>query len=366
MKTIIQKWLNWFAKDPHAALECIQQTHSNTQNAYQALQLLYTGHFAQAQSYLHPLLLTFPRSEWIHALWKLSWIAPSQREFMLEDAFYALLPKLDADEFSEYLPYPQLEVQVQPKDSLMMASNLNTANIDQNFYGQVLLTPTTLANVATSYENWMQILMFHKFLATDVYVKYLDQFYRQCLDRYGSNWHYFDITNVVYAAAKMSQPKRYLEIGVRRGRTLCCAVEGSPKVDIYAFDMWMQNYAGMENPGPDFVAQELQKHGHQGQVQFVNGNSHQTLPAFFGAHPELLFDMITVDGDHSAQGAYQDLMDVIPKLALGGILIFDDICHPQHMYLLDVWKDVMSKHPELSDFCYTEAGYGVAFAIKMK
>jgi predicted O-methyltransferase YrrM len=78
----------------------------------------------------------------------------------------------------------------------------------------------------------------------------------------------------------------------------------------------------------------------------------------------LKFDLITVDGDHSAEGATKDLEDVIPYLSVGGVLVFDDISHPQHRYLLDVWKSVISKHNNLTDYCFTEIGYGVAFAIK--
>lgn len=358
--------LNWTLlcqKDPNQAESALAQMTKDHLAFFQSIRLILQSEFAKAQELLHPLILRHPQSEWVHCYWKLSWMAPADLEFLNSDAFYALIPSANAD---EWIKQPQFEFSSQPKEAAMAPSNSNVAHLDQNFYGQVLLTPQTLANIASSAETWAEILMFHKYLATDPYVSYLDQFYRLALKRYGAHWNYFDISNVVYAAAKTTQPTRYLEIGVRRGRTLCCAVEACPNVDLYAFDMWVQNYAGMDNPGPDFVRSELKRHGHTGKAEFINGNSHQTLPAFFAANPGMQFDMITVDGDHTAQGAMQDLEDVLPHLAPGGILIFDDISHPQHMYLLEVWKMLMSKHPELSDFCYTEAGYGVAFAIKMR
>lgn len=237
-------------------------------------------------------------------------------------------------------------------------------NYKKNFYGPVILSPTTLVNIATSSSIWNEILLFHNHLATDEYVQYLDTFYREGVRRFGSDWYYLDIVNVLYAAAKTIQPRNYLEIGVRRGRSVCVVARGCPNVGVIAFDMWVQGYAGMDNPGPDFVCSELSKHGHTGEVFFVNGDSHQTIPAFFRQNPGVTFDMITVDGDHSEEGAFDDLKNVIPYLSVGGILVFDDISHPAHPYLLNVWKKTMAMFPFLTSFEFTELGYGVAFAIR--
>jgi predicted O-methyltransferase YrrM len=237
-------------------------------------------------------------------------------------------------------------------------------NYEKNYYGPVILSPSTLVNIATSSSTWNEILLFHHHLATDEYVQYLDTFYREGIKRFGSDWFYLDIVSVLYAASKTIKPRNYLEIGVRRGRSVCAVARGCPVVDIVAFDMWMQGYAGMENPGSEFVQSELLKHSHCGKIYFVNGNSHQTVPAFFRQNPHATFDMITVDGDHSEEGALDDLKNVIPHLSVGGILVFDDIAHPAHPYLLNVWKKAMSMFPFLTSFEFTELGYGVAFAIR--
>lgn len=232
------------------------------------------------------------------------------------------------------------------------------------FYGPGLLNPSTLAETAMSRGNWEQILEFHGSLATDDYVRYVDGFYRDCLARFGAHWRYLDIVNVLFASARLVRPKSYLEIGVRRGRSVCTVARGCPSVDVYAFDMWMPGYAGMENPGPDFVRSELGRNGHRGSVEFINGDSHATLPRFFREHPSLRLDLITVDGDHTETGAAQDLDDVIPRLAPGGVLVMDDIAHPAHPYLLKVWRDALARHPGLVSREFVEQGYGVAFAIK--
>jgi predicted O-methyltransferase YrrM len=232
------------------------------------------------------------------------------------------------------------------------------------FYGPTLLNPSTLAEIAMGRGAWDEILAFHGELATDDYVRYVDGFYRQCLAKFGSHWRYLDIVNVLYAASKTGRPRSYLEIGVRRGRSAYTVARGCPSVDIYAFDMWMPGYAGMENPGPSFVRRELARSGHAGRLEFIDGNSHETVPAFFRSRPELRLDLITVDGDHSEEGAAADLAEVIPRLAPGGILVMDDIAHPAHPYLLKVWREALSRHPGLAGFEYTEQGYGVAFAIQ--
>lgn len=135
-----------------------------------------------------------------------------------------------------------------------------------------------------------------------------------------------------------------------------------PSVNMIAFDIWIPNYAGMENPGLEYVRKELLQHG-QGAISFIDGDSHQTIPAFFQQYPEVL-DMITVDGDHTESGALDDLCNVIPHLSVGGILVFDDISHPAHPYLLNVWRKALESFPYMAGYEYTDAGFGVAFAIR--
>ena len=62
--------------------------------------------------------------------------------------------------------------------------------------------------------------------------------------------------------------------------------------------------------------------GNIGRRNFVDGNSHETLPAYFAAHPDACFDLITVDRDYSPDGATQDLTEVLPRTRLGGAVVF--------------------------------------------
>jgi predicted O-methyltransferase YrrM len=162
------------------------------------------------------------------------------------------------------------------------------------------------------------------------------------------------------------KPENYLEIGVRRGRSLGVAATAFQDVNIYGFDLWVQNYAGMENPGPEYVTDELKKLNHKGNLTLISGDSKKTIPEFFKTNPELYFDVITVDGDHSKKGAYRDLINILPRLKVGGVLLLDDISHPQHRYLEKLWDRVIGKSKDFVQFKYTELGYGIAFAIRQE
>ena len=201
-------------------------------------------------------------------------------------------------------------------------------------------------------------------LAPDAYADYMKLMLADGLERFGSNWVYADLVTAVMALADVIKPRNYLEIGVRRGRSVAAVASRAPDVDIAMFDMWLSNYAGMDNPGPDFVRAELAKVGHRGKTEFINGNSHDTLPAYFKANPDVGFDMITVDGDHTNLGAAQDIADVIPHVSIGGALIFDDVCHPKLLGLGDVWRRMVVENHRFSAWTFTDVGYGVGFAIR--
>jgi predicted O-methyltransferase YrrM len=234
------------------------------------------------------------------------------------------------------------------------------------WYNPVLLDPETVAAFACSAKCRKFVDKTFARLSPDAYSHYITEFRREGEKKFGADWRYIDIVDVVAASAQLIQPVSYLEIGVRRGRSMSMAAAASPGCALHGFDMWMKDYAGMENPGPDFVQAELRRVGHRGTVGFIDGDSHVTLPKFFSERPEEKFSIIVVDGDHSDEGALQDLRDVLPRLAVGGALIFDDISHPAHPNLRAVWRQAIAE----ADFPiraheYGSLGYGVAFAIRV-
>ena len=89
--------------------------------------------------------------------------------------------------------------------------------------------------------------------------------------------------------------------------------------------IWIKDYAGMKNPGPEDVKELMDRFGHKGKIELISGDSTKTVPNYFNANPDKYFDLITVDGDHRIKGAKKDLKNIMPRLKIGGFLVFDDI-----------------------------------------
>lgn len=98
-----------------------------------------------------------------------------------------------------------------------------------------------------------------------------------------------------------------------------------PHCYIAGFDLWIRDYAGMPNPGEEFVRGELARVGYAGSAEFFVGDSRETVPRYVREHPDRYFDLITVDCDHSRAGARVDELAalyrgadlfVLPNIAL--------------------------------------------------
>lgn len=232
------------------------------------------------------------------------------------------------------------------------------------WYVPTIAGPSTFLSEVIGAEPVRCVLSVLEHLSPDKYMEFIVNFYRTGLNRFGDSWVYADINTVLFGFAKALDVQSYLEIGVRRGRSMAMVASQSKECYIAGFDMWMDNYAGMENPGKEFVKSELERVGYKGSIEFFDGDSKVTVPQYFKGRPNKYFDMITVDGDHSLEGARIDLTNVIPHLKVGGILVFDDISHQDHSYLGELWKDMIGNNKQYAAYSFKEVGFGVAFAMK--
>lgn len=233
-----------------------------------------------------------------------------------------------------------------------------------DWYTPVLIGADVIGEQARSADTLSKVRELLDGLTPDPYVRYLQAFYAAGVSRFGSAWGYADITTVLMAAGTLARPSRYLEIGVRRGRSMAMVAATNPTCKIVGFDMWIADYAGIENPGPDFVREELTRVGYTGDLELIEGDSHQTVRAYLDEHPEEYFDLVAVDGDHRIEGAEQDLRDVMPRMSRGGVLVFDDIEHPAHPGLDALWDRVVASDARFVSWKYTDVGYGVAVAVR--
>ena len=224
--------------------------------------------------------------------------------------------------------------------------------------------PSSLMPACTGSKAVRGVLDVLAKLTSEPYARFVSEYYRHGLAQCGDRWAYADMSTVLFGIATTIPIDSYLEIGVRRGRSLAIVGATAPRCSIVGFDLWVQNYAGVENPGPDFVRAEMAKVGHKGTLTLVDGDSKRTVQDYFHDNPNTYFDLVAVDGDHSLQGATVDLRNVIPRIKIGGVLVFDDICSQEHPYLQGVWQRQVVQSGRFACYSFTEVGLGVAFGVK--
>jgi predicted O-methyltransferase YrrM len=232
------------------------------------------------------------------------------------------------------------------------------------WYALTIGGASTLGQYAVGGEVVRDALGVLERLSADRYHDYVCGFYRAGLQRFGDRWQYADINTALIAIARVLQPRTYLEIGVRRGRSLAMLASQAAACDIVACDLFIEGYAGMDNPGAGFVRSELARIGHAGAIEFLIGDSHEVVPAYFRDRPAAYFDVITVDGDHTALGAAEDLTAVLGRVKIGGVVVFDDLSNPAHPELRRVWDDTFASRSDFSTFAFTEIGFGVGIAVR--
>ena len=232
------------------------------------------------------------------------------------------------------------------------------------WYRPLLAGPSSLISATVGGHAVREVLTVLERLSADKYMDFVLNFYRAGLDRFGDNWVYADINTVLFGLARVLQPSAYLEIGVRRGRSMAVVVSQASDCHAVGFDLWIPDYAGMENPGPEFVRRELVRVANTGRLEFVDGDSKQTVPMYFRQNPDIYFDLLTVDGDHSVSGAEGDLSNVMERVKIGGALVFDDVANQDHPGLRAVWDKVVGNNPAYASYAFDEIGFGVAFGIR--
>ena len=235
---------------------------------------------------------------------------------------------------------------------------------DRRWFSAVQISAQMIGKLAVRTGSIRAVQQVLSTISSDAYIEYLRDFYRDGLRKHGDAWRFADLTTALWAAATTIHPRRYLEIGVRRGRSLLIVASAIAEVDIVGFDLWIPDYAGMPNPGPTWVRDELARVSHRGKLELVEGDSAVTVPRYLSRNPDLFFDLITVDGDHSARGASLDLLHVLPRLVIGGTIIFDDIVHPKHARLAKVWHRYVASQPRFDAWSFTSLGFGVGIGIR--
>ncbi len=240
-----------------------------------------------------------------------------------------------------------------------------TPSVADSYPANVFQTPSamTLAAAATSEEALSFVEDLIDRLTESEELAGQQAWIKIAREQFGKHLRFADLTTTLWAAATFVRPSSYLEIGVRTGRSACAVGATNPECAICGFDLWIAEYADVPNPGPGFVRKELQAVGHHGPVDLISGDSRETVPAYLREHPDLFFDLITVDGDHSLLGAATDLANVLPRLKVGGIVVLDDIA--TSLAVRRAWEQLVKRDLRFVTWEYTDDGNGVAAAIRI-
>lgn len=153
---------------------------------------------------------------------------------------------------------------------------------------------------------------------------------------YRPNQLYAFITELVRNASQGSV--HYLEIGTQNGGSAEAAFNSGRVSLAVLVDTWGGEYGGSDRRSPAHVIERLGTERMRNTL-ILSGRSDVIVPLL-----EHRFDVIFVDGDHSASGCLTDMENCRPKLAQGGCMVVDDIDHPRHSDLRGVVEQFASKY----------------------
>ena len=114
---------------------------------------------------------------------------------------------------------------------------------NNQWYLPVIAGPSTFLPHVVGSQAVRNVIAILDQLSPDPYMEFIRNFYREGLERFGDAWIYADINTVLLGFSKLLQIESYMEIGVRRGRSMAMVASQSPKSQIVGFDMWIQRYA---------------------------------------------------------------------------------------------------------------------------
>lgn len=168
--------------------------------------------------------------------------------------------------------------------------------------------------------------------------------------------------DVLTDLAAREEPASYLEIGVREGESLACVLPLPSLRKVVLCDTWGDSFGGTGRGSHEHLLGMLAPY--ELEVVWWDGDSKTMVPREGPKHRNL--DLALIDGDHSIPGASRDLIEVWPLVRPGGVLVFDDVAHPAHPGLEDLFlKTVRRWGSKVQEFHVDRTRpHGVAWARK--
>lgn len=121
----------------------------------------------------------------------------------------------------------------------------------------------------------------------------------------------------------------YLEIGVKDGESLRKCISLVAPSRLILCDTYSVAYGGTGRNSHEHIEKLLIEINYFGEVIYLDGKSQEQVPLFNDKQPEPYIDIALIDGDHSAEGAAADLVNVWRALKVGGVIFYHDIISPE-------------------------------------
>lgn len=144
--------------------------------------------------------------------------------------------------------------------------------------------------------------------------------------REGNTGKYIKYQTYLFDLVREKKPGRILEIGFNAGHSACCFLNANPDTEMISFDICRH---GTEQPAYEVLTKYF-------NLTLVKGDSTLTVPSYFADNSTSKFDFIFVDGGHSDDVPYLDILNTLPHLNTNGIIIVDDA--DQHAVRIGISK----------------------------
>ncbi|SNT25375.1 class I SAM-dependent methyltransferase [Rhodococcoides kyotonense] len=128
-----------------------------------------------------------------------------------------------------------------------------------------------------------------------------------------------DESELNYLASLAARPGTQLicEVGFNAGFSSWAFLGASPSTVVYSFDLANYAYSAAAKAHIDELF--------PGRHTLIQGDSHSTIREFAQSFPDMRFDVVFVDGDHSLEGARADLADLRALATHETVVVMDDI-----------------------------------------
>lgn len=112
-------------------------------------------------------------------------------------------------------------------------------------------------------------------------------------------------------------PLQICQVGFNAGHSASQFLLSNPSAKLLSFDLAENAYFDK--------AEKLLGCLFPSRHEIVKGNSELTIPAYHAAHPEFVCHVSFIDGDHSFDGADQDIRNMARMASPNGIVVLDDM-----------------------------------------